>query len=131
MAYISGTIRLTKDVALKTSQKGNQFSTGWGYMDIEGESGLGVSLIAFNAAGIELARYKKGDVVHCQGNLKENRWQPDKGEEVVGLQLIVQSVMGRKRINAIQNEQAPKKRETNFKPAHNNFNQLNDSLGDL
>jgi len=132
MAWISATVFLTKDTTSKTSKNNKQFSTGYGFLNIDGQDGLGVSLISFGNAGTELARYKKGDSIHITGVLKENRWQPPEGEEVVGLQIIVEGIGGRKRISGVQNEVPKKKSITpdQAQAAHTNFNQINPDLND-
>ena len=90
-------------------------TTGFGYADIQGETGFPLGLVCWNDMAEELARYGKGDTLTVSGRLQANDYEKN-GEQVKGYQLIVEGLMGVKRTAAFQDEVKPTKRQTQQHP---------------
>ncbi len=117
MIYMNARLRLvlTKRHQIASSKP---MTTGFGYADIQGETGFPLGLVCWNDMAEELARYGKGDTLTVSGRLQANDYEKN-GEQVKGYQLIVEGLMGSKRTAAFQDEVKPKKRESTFEPHPN------------
>jgi hypothetical protein len=115
MIYMNARLRLisTKRINTKT---GKPMTTGFGYADIQGETGFPLGLVCWGDMAGELARYGKGDTLTVSGRLQANDYEKN-GELVNGYQQIIDGLMGVKRTAAFQDEVKPKKREVQ---AHEN-----------
>lgn len=109
MIYMNARIRLvnTRRINTKTDKP---MTTGFGYADIQGESGFPLSLVSWGDMADELARYGKGDTLTVSGRLQANDYVKN-GELVKGYQLIVDGILGIKRTAAYQEEVKPTKRK--------------------
>jgi hypothetical protein len=118
MIYMNARIRLisTKRINTKTRKP---MTTGFGYADIQGETGFPLGLVCWGDMAGELARYGSGDTLTVSGRLQANDYIKN-GEQVKGYQLIVEGLMGSKRTAAFQNEVKPRKRTTKIIEPHPN-----------
>jgi hypothetical protein len=117
MIYMNARIRLISTKSIKT-KTGKPMTTGFGYADIQGESGFPLGLVCWNDIAGELARYGKGDTLTVSGRLQANDYAKG-GEQVKGYQLIIDGLMGIKRTAAYQDEVKPKKRQAAIQPHEN------------
>ena len=99
--------RLGNDPQRVQTKTGTEMARGFAFLDIEGESGLPAGLVGFNRIAGALLKYRKGDAIRITGTLKENRWEKD-GEEQVGYQVVVDSLMGVKAAKTQYQERKPK-----------------------
>ena len=93
MIYMNARIRLVSTKRINTTT-GKPMTTGFGYADIQGESGFPLGLVCWNDIAGELARYGKGDTLTVSGRLQANDYENKNGEQVTGYQLIVDGLMG-------------------------------------
>jgi hypothetical protein len=119
MIYMNARLRLisTKRINTKT---GKPMTTGFGYADIQGETGFPLGLVCWGDMAGELARYSKGDTLTVSGRLQANDYTNKQGEVVSGYQLIIDGLMGVKRTSAMQDEIKPRKLKTNDIETHPN-----------
>ena len=117
MIYLNARLRLVTTKRIKTKD-GKPMSTGFGYADIQGETGFPLGLVCWNDMAEELARYGKGDTLTVSGRLQANDYEKN-GEQVKGFQLIVDGILGSKRTAAFQDEVKPKKRQSSIEPHPN------------
>jgi single-stranded DNA-binding protein len=82
--------------------------TGFGFADIDGDSGLPVGLVAFSNLADVMAKYRKGDTLRVSGKLKENNYTNKAGEEVNGYQIICEGIAGVKHAAMKHQERKPK-----------------------
>ena len=73
---------------------------GFGFADIDGESGLPVGLVAFGSLADELSRYRKGDSLRVSGTFKANDYTNKAGDEVQGYQIVLDGIAGVKAARA-------------------------------
>jgi single-stranded DNA-binding protein len=118
MIYLNARLRLISTKRHKIAS-GKPMTTGFGYADIQGETGFPLSLVCWNDIATELARYGSGDTLTVSGRLQANDYVKN-DESVKGYQLIVEGIMGSKRTAAYQNEVKPKKRQTAATQPHEN-----------
>jgi len=118
MIYMNARIRLISTKRIKTST-GKPMTSGFGYADIQGESGFPLGLVCWNDIAGELARYGKGDTLTVSGRLQANDYEAKNGEQVKGYQLIIDGLMGIKRTAAFQDEVKPKNRQAAIQPHEN------------
>jgi hypothetical protein len=117
MIYMNARLRLISTKRLNT-QTGKPMTTGFGYADIQGETGFPLGLVCWGDMAGELARYGKGDTLTVSGRLQANDYEKN-GEPVNGYQLIIDGMMGNKRTAAFQDEVKPKKRHATIHPHEN------------
>ena len=110
MIYLNARLRLisTKRISIAS---GKPMTTGFGYADIQGETGFPLGLVCWGDMAGELARYGSGETLTVSGRLQANNYEKN-GEQVKGYQLIVEGIMGAKRTAAYQNEVKPQKRQS-------------------
>jgi len=124
MAWLNTTLRLSSDTKRIKTKTGTSMTTGFGFMDVGSDSDHGLSIVSFGEIADELIKYKKGVTIAVTGNLQMNIYTNKDDVEVKQLQIVLDGLSGVKRRNPVH--QKPK--EKDFKPAHSNFNQLNDDL---
>jgi hypothetical protein len=81
MLYATATLRMANDAKSIKTKTGTPMTGGFGFVDIEGENGMPLSIVCFGEVAKEFVRYRKGDTVRLTGLIKENRYQ--KGDEEV------------------------------------------------
>ena len=92
--YCIAKIRLVKDTRAIQTRTGTRMQTGFGFADIDGESGLAVGLVAFNDLADELAKYSAGANIRISGQFKENNYTSKDGEQVNGYQIVLDGIAG-------------------------------------
>lgn len=106
--YVIARIRLLKDTNAITTKTGTRMQTGFGFADIDGDSGLPVGLVAFSNLADELAKYRKGDTLRVSGKFKENNYVNNAGEKVEGYQVVADGIAGVKAATMKHQERKPK-----------------------
>ena len=132
--YVIARVRLAKDTKAITTKTGTRMQTGFGFADIDGDSGLPVGLVAFSNLADVLAKYHKGDTLRVSGKLKENNYTNRDGEEVNGYQIICEGIAGVKAATMKHQERKPKadpETQQQRNQATDQFNQPPDFDDDL
>ena len=94
--FVIARVRLAKDTTAIQTKTGTRMQTGFGFADIDGDSGLPVGLVAFSNLADELAKYRKGDTLRVSGKFKENHFVNNAGESVEGYQIVADGIAGEK-----------------------------------
>lgn len=100
--------RLANDPRSIQTKTGTEMATSFAFLDIEGESGLPVGLVAFNRLAGALLKYRKGDNVRITGTMKANNWTDKEGVEQKGFQVVVDALMGVEAAGTQYQEHKPK-----------------------
>ena len=92
--FVIAKVRLVKDTRTIQTKTGTRMQSGFGFADIDGESGLPVGLVAFGNLAGELAKYGSGSNIRVSGTLKANDYTKSDGTEVSGYQIVADGIAG-------------------------------------
>jgi len=91
--YAIARIRLAKDTRQIQTKTGTRMQTGFGFADVDSESGLALGIVAFGNLADELAKYRKGATIRVSGTFKANDYEKA-GKVVNGWQLVADGIAG-------------------------------------
>ena len=106
--FVIARVRLAKDTTAIQTKTGTRMQTGFGFADIDGDSGLPVGLVAFSNLADVMAKYRKGDTLRASGKLKENNYTNRDGAEVTPFNTISEGIAGVKAATMKHQERKPK-----------------------
>lgn len=113
--------RLGNDPQRVQTKTGTEMARGFAFLDVEGESGLPVGLVAFNRLAGALLKYRKGDSIRITGKLKSNEWVDKEGNDQKGYQVVIDGLMGVKAGRTQYQETRPKKDQQQRNEASQQF----------
>ena len=125
--YVIARVRLASPSHQRASAKGNDYTTGFGFADVDADQGLPVGLVAFSNLASVLGRYKKGDTIRITGDFRRNNYTNKAGEDVEGWKIVAEGIAGVKSATVkLQEDNKPDRKKLD---AQNRF--YDDSLESL
>ena len=91
--YCIARMRLGSSPRKIQTKTGTRMQTGFGFIDIDGDTDLPAGVVAFGSLADELAKYKKGATIRISGTFKANSYEKD-GRQINGYQVIAEGIAG-------------------------------------